>query len=48
MVRRMVNSFNMIWRFAKDKSIEMANNLAERQLRKYVIYRKKLLFTWSI
>jgi len=25
----------------------MTNNLAERQLRKYVIYRKKLLFTWS-
>jgi len=46
-VRRMVNSFAMMWRFVKDKAIEMTNNLAERQLRKYVIYRKKLLFTWS-
>ena len=46
-VRRMVNSFSMMWRFATDKAIELTNNLAERQLRKYVIYRKKLLFTWS-
>lgn len=46
-VRRMVNSFSMMWRFAKNKLIEMTNNLAERQLRKYVVYRKKLLFTWS-
>lgn len=44
---KQVNSFAMMWRFAKDKAIEMTNNLAERQLRKYVIYRKKLLFTWS-
>ena len=46
-VRRMVNSFAMMWRFVKDKTIEMTNNLAERQLRRYVIYRKKLLFTQS-
>jgi transposase len=46
-VKRMINSFAMMWRFVKDKTVEMTNNLAERQLRKYVIYRKKLLFTWS-
>ena len=37
----------MLWLFVKDRAIDMTNNLAERQLRKYVTYRKKLLFTWS-
>jgi len=45
--RRILNSFEMLWRFVKDKAIDMTNNLAERQIRKYVTYRKKLLFTWS-
>jgi transposase len=46
-IKRMQKSFAMMWHFVKDKSIAMTNNLAERQIRKYVIYRKKLLFTWS-
>jgi transposase len=45
--RRILKSFEMLWRFVKDKAIDMTNNLAERQLRKYVTYRKKLFFTWS-
>lgn len=45
--RRLLKSFEMLWHFVKDKAIDMTNNLAERQLRKYVTYRKKLLFTWS-
>jgi len=46
-IRRIQKSFEMMWLFAKERAIAMTNNLAERQLRKYVIYRKKLLFTWS-
>jgi transposase len=46
-VKRLEKSFEMLWLFVKNRSIEMTNNLAERQLRKYVLYRKKLLFTWS-
>lgn len=46
-VRRMEKSFAMMWLFIKKQGIAMTNNLAERQLRKYVVYRKKLLFTWS-
>lgn len=46
-VKRLIKSFEMMWRFVKDKRIEMTNNLAERQIHKYVLYRKKLLFTWS-
>jgi hypothetical protein len=45
--RRILKSFAMLWGFVKDKAIDMTNNLAERQLGKYVTYRKKLLFTWS-
>jgi transposase len=45
--RRMLNSFDMFWRFVRDRTIAMTNNLAERQLGKYVTYRKKLFFTWS-
>ena len=36
-----------MWLFVKEKAVAMTNNLAERQVRKYVLYRKKLLFTWS-
>jgi transposase len=43
----MQKSFAMMWLFVKKQGIAMTNNLAERQIRKYVIYRKKLLFTWS-
>jgi transposase len=43
----LLKSFGMMWRFLEVEGIEMTNNLAEGQIRKYVIYRKKLLFTWS-
>lgn len=46
-IKRLEKSFGLMWLFVKNRSIEMTNNLAERQLRKYVVYRKKLLFTWS-
>lgn len=46
-VKRMLKSFEMMWLFVKKQGIAMTNNLAERQIRKYVLYRKKLLFTWS-
>lgn len=46
-VRRMLKSFEMMWLFVRKQGIAMTNNLAERQIRKYVLYRKKLLFTWS-
>lgn len=46
-VKRMEKSFEMMWLFVKKQGIAMTNNLAERQIRKYVVYRKKLLFTWS-
>lgn len=46
-VKRMEKSFEMMWLFVKKQGIAMTNNLAERQIRKYVLYRKKLLFTWS-
>lgn len=39
--------FDMMWRFVENPEVELTNNLAERQIRKYVIYRKKSLFTWS-
>ena len=43
----LLNSFEMMWRFVNNREIEPTNNLAERQIRKYVVYRKKSLFTWS-
>jgi transposase len=43
----LLNSFEMMWRFVDNREIEPTNNLAERQIRKYVVYRKKSLFTWS-
>jgi transposase len=39
--------FDMMWRFVDHPCVEMTNNLAERQIREYVVYRKKSLFTWS-
>jgi transposase len=39
-VKRMQKSFEMMWLFVKKQGIAMTNNLAERQLRKYLIYRK--------
>jgi transposase len=45
--RNLLKSYGMMWRFIEKEGVEMTNNLAERQIRKYVLYRKKLLFTWS-
>ena len=43
----LLKSFEMMWRFVEVPEVELTNNLAERQIRKYVVYRKKSLFTWS-
>ena len=45
--KNLLNSFDMMWRFVDVPEVELTNNLAERQIRKYVVYRKKSLFTWS-
>jgi transposase len=45
--QNLIKSFDMMWRFVGNPEIEPTNNLAERQVRKYVVYRKKSLFTWS-
>jgi transposase len=45
--QNLIKCFDMMWRFVDHCEIEPLNNLAERQIRKYVIYRKKSLFTWS-
>ena len=45
--QNLLKSFGMMWRFVDDPDIEPTNNLAERQIRRYVVYRKKSLFTWS-
>jgi transposase len=45
--QNLMKSFEMMWRFVDNREIEPTNNLAERQIRKYVVYRKKSLFTWS-
>lgn len=45
--KNLLKSFDMMWRFLDNATLEITNNLAERQIRKYVIYRKKNLFTWS-
>jgi hypothetical protein len=37
----------MFWLFVEENSTAMTNSLAERQLRKYITYRKKLLLIWS-
>jgi hypothetical protein len=45
-VRRMEKSFEMMWLFIISKEgIAMTHHLVERQLSKYVVYRKRLLFT---
>ncbi|MFT4327372.1 MAG: transposase [Wolbachia pipientis] len=37
-----------IWKsLRKPEVIKTTNNLAERQIRRYVIYRKNSFFTWS-
>lgn len=45
--KNLLRDFDMMWRFLDNDALEITNNLAERQIRKYVIYRKKNLFTWS-
>jgi len=45
--QNLLKSFTMMWRFVDHPEVEPTNNLAERQIRKYVVYRKKCLFTWS-
>jgi len=42
-----LRSFDMMWLFVKDSQIEPTNNLAERQIKHHVKYRKNSLFTWS-
>lgn len=43
-----LNSERMMWKFLDSPGlIQPTNNLAEQQIRKYVLYRKKSLFTWS-
>jgi len=39
---------SMMWKFLEDPlEIPPTNNLAERQIRKYVVYRKTSYFTWA-
>ena len=45
---RLLDHFNNLWMFAKKQGIEPTNNLAERDLRKLVIWRKKSYGTRSI
>jgi transposase len=48
MASKMLKSEDMMWKFLqKPEVIETTNNLAERQIRRYVIYRKNSFFTWS-
>ena len=42
-----LKSFDMIWLFLHDPQIEPTNNLAERQIKHFVKYRKNSYFTWS-
>ncbi|MDD9336810.1 MAG: transposase [Wolbachia sp.] len=37
----------MMWKFKKTEVVEIINNLAERQIRNRIIYRKNSFFTWS-
>ncbi|WP_341789949.1 IS66 family transposase [Rickettsia endosymbiont of Polydrusus tereticollis] len=43
-----LKSFDMIWLFLYDPQIELTNNLAERQIKHFVKYRKNSFFTWSL
>ena len=48
MAVNMLRSEDMMWNFLKKpRVIETTNNLAERQIRRSVIYRKNSFFTWS-
>lgn len=38
--KNILKSFSALWRFAETPGIEPTNNLAERKIRPYVIYRK--------
>lgn len=44
---RLLNDFDKLWTFTKVEDMEPTNNLAERDLRKLVIWRKKSLGTRS-
>ena len=37
----------MMWLFVNEDNVEPTNNLAERQIKHHVKYRKNSLFTWS-
>lgn len=41
---RLLKDFNKLWTFTKIDGMEPTNNLAERDLRKLVIWRKKELW----
>ena len=43
-----LKSFDMIWLFLHDQQIEPTNNLAEREIKYFVKYRKNSFFTWSL
>ena len=46
--KNILKSENMMWKFLEDPlNIPLTNNLAERQIRHYVVYRKNSYFTWS-
>lgn len=48
MAANILRSEDMMWKFVRSPDlIETTNNLAERQARRYVIYRKNSFFTWS-
>lgn len=47
-IKNILKHENMMWRFLEfPGKIEITNNLAERQIRPFVIYRKNSFFTWS-
>jgi transposase len=44
----MIKAEPMMWTFLRDPlGIPLTNNAAERQIRPFVVYRKKFFFTWS-
>lgn len=45
--KNILKAEEMMWKFLSNPQIEPTNNLAERQIRKFVIYRKRSFFTWS-
>jgi len=44
---RILDDFNKLWTFAKFSDVDPTNNLAERDLRKIVLWRKKSYGTRS-